>query len=127
MRYLVCLLLGLMIGAIGATTAANILARRDAYPKALMGVMHHELETARKAAQQKACTDDGHAMTKLALLANDIHTAMPDNGSPDRVFDLYTRKLAEAVDAAATAECPQRTDALTRVSNACDDCHRDYR
>lgn len=127
MRYLVCLLLGLMIGAIAATTAANILARRDAYPRALMGVMHHELETARKAAQQQPCGEDGHAMTKLALLANDIQTAMPDGGNPDRVFDLYVRKLAEAINTAATAECAQRSAALTAVGNACEDCHRDYR
>lgn len=127
MRYLVCLVLGLMIGAIAATTAANILSRRNAYPKALMGVMHHELETARKAAQQTPCAEDGHAMTKLALLANDIEEAMPGNGTPDRVFDLYTRKLGEAVDTAATAECAQRSAALSAVDNACDDCHRDYR
>jgi cytochrome c556 len=127
MRYLVCLLLGLIIGALCAVTAANILARRNAYPKALMTVMNHELKVARDAAATPNCDASGPALAKLALLAPDIIVAMPDGATPDRVFHQYANDLATAIQTARNAPCQGRTQALTDLGNACDACHRDYR
>jgi cytochrome c556 len=127
MRYLVCLLVGLLVGAITATTAANILNRRDPYPKALMNVMKHELATASAAADRLQCEQDRYAMSKLAMMAGDIEIAMPAGEKPDRVFRQYVEKLSEAIYKAGDAPCPQRAEALTELKNACDDCHRDYR
>lgn len=128
MRYLVCLLLGLIIGALCAVTAANILGRRNAYPKALMTVMKHELKVARDAAGTPNCDASGPALDKLALLSPDIVVAMPDDGpTPDRVFHQYASELTTAIQKARNTGCEGRTQAVTEVGNACDACHRDYR
>ena len=127
MRYLVCLLAGLVAGAIAATTAANILARRDPYPKALMNVMKHEMTRASAAADKLQCEDDGYAMSKLAMMAGDIEVAFPDGKTPDRVFHQYVDKLRNAVYKAGDTPCAQRAQELTNLKNVCDECHRDYR
>ncbi|MGB0134031.1 hypothetical protein [Dokdonella sp.] len=127
MRYVVCLLVGLLVGAITATTAANILSRRDPYPEALMSVMKHELESASAAADKLQCEDDRYAMSKLAMLVGDIEVAFPAGQTPDRVFQLYVENLRKAIYKAGDTPCQQRAQALTDLRNACEDCHRDYR
>lgn len=127
MRYLVCLLVGLLAGALVATTAANILGRADPYPKALMNVMKHELESANSAAASLQCEDDRYAMSKLAMLVGDIEVAFPVGQTPDRVFHQYVENLRKAIYKAGDAPCQLRAEALTGLKNACDDCHRDYR
>ncbi|HOX71384.1 MAG: hypothetical protein WAS23_12585 [Dokdonella sp.] len=127
MRYLICLILGLLIGAVCASMAGNVLAKRSAYPKGLMVVMQHALKQANRSASQSPCIDNDPDLTKLALLANDIETAMPGDGTPDRVFHLYVEDMQRITKAAAASACPQRTDMLTRIKGACDSCHRDYR
>jgi hypothetical protein len=128
MRYVVVLIIGLLIGAIAATTGARILAaQRDPYPKALMTVMKHELASASDAAHGADCRTGDLALDKLARLTDDIIVAMPDDGAPDRVFHLYIDNLGKEVDAARQTACAQRPDALTRIKNACSDCHRDYK
>ncbi|MEZ5462950.1 hypothetical protein [Dokdonella sp.] len=127
MRYLVCLLVGLLVGALVATTAANILNRRDPYPKALMNVMKHELGMASAAADRLQCEEDRYAMSKLAMMAGDIEIAMPAGQKPDRVFKQYVENFRKAIYKAGDTPCPQRAEALIELKNACDDCHRDYR
>ncbi len=128
MRYVVCIVLGLLIGAIAAVTATNILAsQRDPYPDSLMQVMSHELGAAKKAAELPACNDNRYALDKLSMLSDDIIIAMPDSGEPDRVFHQYITNLHDKVEIARQAECVNRKQALVDVKNACSDCHRDYR
>ncbi|MEO7013470.1 MAG: hypothetical protein ABI127_04120 [Dokdonella sp.] len=128
MRHLVTLIIGLLVGVIlTVITVRTLNARKDAYPEALMNVMKHELISANKAATSPACNDNANALDKLALLSNDIITAMPDEGTPDRVFHQYISNLHDKVLAASQSDCTQRKDALTEVKHACDDCHRDYR
>lgn len=128
MRHAVTLIVGLLVGVILSITAMRVLdSRKDAYPEALMNVIKHELIAANKAATQPACNDNANALDKLILLSNDIITAMPDEGTPDRVFHQYIDNLHGKVLAASQSDCTQRKQALTEVKHACDDCHRDYR
>ncbi len=128
MRHVVTLIIGLLAGLIMATTAMRMLnARKDAYPEALMNVMKHELIAANEAAAKPTCNDNANALDKLTLLSNDILTAMPDQGTPDRVFHQYIDNLRDKTLAAGQSECTQRKQALTDIKHACDDCHRDYR
>ena len=108
MRYLVCLVLGLLIGAVCAITAANILARRDAYPKGLMTVMQHSLKAANATAGKPACVNGDPNLGKLALLSADIQTAMPGDGTPDRVFDKYAGDLQKVTASALASNCSSR-------------------
>lgn len=128
MRYAVCIILGLLIGAIAAVTATNILAsQRDPYPDSLMHVMSHELGAAKKTADTPTCNDNRHALDKLSFLSNDIIIAMPDDGEPDRVFHQYITNLHDKIETASQSDCANRKQALTEVKDACGDCHRDYR
>ena len=127
MRYAVILIVGLLVGAIAGTTATRFLGQRNPYPKALMTVMKHELSSAGQAADLADCRQGDVPLDKLALLTNDIIVAMPDEGTPDRVFHLYIDNLAKEVAAARQSSCPQRAAAITAIKNACGDCHRDYK
>ena len=128
MRHVVLLIVGLLSGVILSITAMRVLnARKDAYPEALMNVMKHELVAANEAATKPACNENAHALDKLTLLTGDILTAMPDEGTPDRVFHQYVSNLHDKAIAASQSDCTQRKHALTEVKHACDDCHRDYR
>ncbi|MFZ1222341.1 MAG: hypothetical protein WAR01_03770 [Dokdonella sp.] len=128
MRHAVLLIVGLLSGVILSITAMRVLnARKDAYPEALMNVLKHELIVADRAATTPVCNDNANAIDKLILLSNDIITAMPDAGTPDRVFHQYISNFHDKVVAAGQSDCAQRKQALTEVKHACDDCHRDYR
>lgn len=130
MRYLLCLAGGLLAGALLALTAANALQRRNAWPRAIMNVMQHELGDAREAARLGRCAEPSMrpARAHLALLSDDLERALLEPGAKDRVFGKYAQDLRGAVAAwDPAAECDHQGAALTEVANACDACHRDYR
>ena len=130
MRYLVCLIVGLVFGAIAASMVVNTVARRHAWPRGVMNVMQHELSTARRAAHANQCAPAAaeSAHRHLTLLATDIEAALLPNGAKDRVFTQYAQGLERAIaDWDPAAACAAQTTALTRIAQACDDCHRDYR
>jgi len=131
MRYLVCLLGGALFGALITLTAANILAQRNAWPRALMSVMQHELGRARDDVHAGRCapSDIASPAAHLRLLADDIEPALLAPGAHDRVFSQYAQDLRETISALETpvADCAARREALTKVANACDACHRDYK
>jgi hypothetical protein len=130
MRYLVCLIGGALLGALFAVMLTNILARRHAYPKALMTVMQHELGRAHDLVRGERCMTPEAAApgAHLAMLASDIEPAILPPGAHDRVFTQYANDLAKEVRAYnASADCAARKDSVTTISNACDACHRDYK
>lgn len=130
MRYLICLIGGALLGALVAVTIANILGQRNAYPRALMNVMQHELGRARDLVHDKQCaTPDANAAAEhLKLIASDVEPALLAPGAHDRVFSQYASDLRDAVAAfAAAQDCPARSQAVTKISHACDACHRDYK
>lgn len=130
MRYLVCLLGGALLGALIAVTAANILRQRHAWPRAVMTVMQHELGRARDLVHENPCTtpEVATAAAHLELMASDIEPAVLPPGAHDRVFSQYAKDLRDAIAGfGAAADCPARKDALTKVADACDACHRDYK
>lgn len=127
MRFVIGAILGLLVGAVCAVMAYNAISQRHAYSRGLMTVMGQALKQANDAAASTDCTNDGHALAKLSLLADDIETAIPGDGTPDRVFHQYSVDLKKQVEAAKTSTCTDRKQALTDVKNACSACHRDYK
>jgi len=131
MRYLVCLVGGFLIGALLAVTAASILGQRHAWPRAIMTVMQQELGRARDAIHAGQCggTEVVSGGQHLELLSGDIERALLAPGAHDRVFSQYVTDLRGAVATfnAAGADCAARRDAATKIANACDACHRDYK
>lgn len=130
MRYLICLIGGVLIGAMVALTVANAMQRRNAWPRAVMNVMQHELGSAREAARTGQCASANAqaANAHLALLSQDLERALLEPDAKDRVFSRYANDLRDSVaKAQTTLDCPRQAEALTAVANACDACHRDYR
>jgi hypothetical protein len=130
MRYLVCLVIGAAVGGLFAMTLANALQQRNAWPRALMNVMQHELGDARNAARAGTCPSPAlqRASAHLRLLADDLEPTLLTSGSKDRVLSQYTNDFGKAVAAWETgADCARQAEALTAIANACEACHRDYR
>lgn len=130
MRYLVCLIGGALLGALLALTVSSILRERDAWPRAVMTVMQHEVGRARDLVHAGQCAAPEVALvtTHLGLMSKDIEPALLAPGTHDSVFSRYAGDLRTAIATFAAAnDCPSRRDALTQISNACDACHRDYK
>jgi len=131
MRFLVCLVVGVLIGVMCAMTAANVLGRRNAWPRAVMTVMQHELGSAREGVRAGRCADGEimSAAAHLKLLSADIEPALLAPGKHDRVFSQYADDLRREIAAldAPGADCAARSEVLTKIGQACDACHRDYK
>jgi len=130
MRYLICLLGGALLGALVAVTVASVLGQRHAWPRAIMTVMQHELGRARDLVHDNQCTapETASAVAQLDLMAMNIEPAILPPGAHDRVFSQYAGDLRKAIAAfSAAGDCAARRDALTKIANACDACHRDYK
>jgi len=130
MRYLICLLGGALIGALIAFTAASVLGQRNAWPRSVMTVMQHELGRARDLVHDNQCAtpETATAAAHLNLMASDIESAVLPAGAHDRVFSQYASDLKQALTAfTAAGDCAASREALTKVANACDACHRDYK
>ncbi|MGA9422904.1 MAG: hypothetical protein WBW61_11120 [Rhodanobacteraceae bacterium] len=131
MRYLACLIFGVCVGALAATTLANALRARDVWPRSIMRVMQHELAEAHRAVRARRCTDDDleSALAHLGLLSGDIQPAVQPQPPPDRAFARYATHLRSAIATARLAgpDCARRLRTLDAIGRACDACHRDYR
>ena len=130
MRYLVCLIVGLVAGALMASMAGNAIAQRHAWPRGLMNVMQHELVDARGAVRAGQCALPTlpAASAHLQLLATDLEPMLLPAGTKDRVLSQYISEMRTSVGAwDPKAECPRQAEALTAIANACEACHRDYR
>jgi gas vesicle protein len=128
MRFVVCLIVGALVGAILATSAASLMRPKQSYPRSLMVVIKEEMKLARAVSQDKNCEGLNQSITKLGLLGHDIER-IPHGDPPDRVFRQYSEDFRNKLQgvAAATGNCEAQRAALVDVSNACESCHRDYR
>jgi hypothetical protein len=130
MRYLFCLVGGALLGALLALTAASTLQRRNAWPRAVMTVMQHELGQSRETLRLGRCADASMAISRsrLTAMSEGLESALLERGAKDRVLEKYAQDLREAVAAwDPQAPCARQADALGVVSQTCDACHRDYR
>jgi hypothetical protein len=130
MRYVIVLVVGLLAGAIVSGMFNSAMQRRNAFARALMNVMQHELGSARAAvrAGQCAAPSQQRAAEHLRLLGGDLEAALLADGTNDRVLSQYATDFGKATAAWNPAgACPTQAEALTTIANACEACHRDYR
>ncbi len=128
MRSLILLLLGVVIGAIGAASVVNALRQRDAYPRGLMNVLQHHYVSLREGVRARRCDDAPAHLATLRTLAGEIEAAVYPDEVADAPFREYLTHLRAALDAVpATADCAALAPALPRIGNVCEDCHRQYR
>ena len=129
MRALLLLVLGLILGAMGATLAVNALRQRDAYPRSVMTVMAHHagaLHLALRARQCDAAASATH-LGRMQVMTAEILPAFPGVDPPFRDGVDKLRQSIDTAVAAAPRDCPAMQQALKPIDDACDACHRQYR
>lgn len=131
MRYLILLGVGLLLGAMGASTVLNALARRDAYARGVMNVLQHHYGNLRERLRDPKCAgvDAGADRAMLATLTEQIISSQYGDAAADAPFREYTERLRGAVADLPThaVACAELAPVVTRIGNACDSCHRQYR
>ncbi|PPU04038.1 hypothetical protein [Xanthomonas arboricola] len=130
-RYAFLLVLGILIGLVCTVMVARVLqARRNPVPDSLMQVMAYQL----RALQPDAAVGCNPArqrarLQSLRLLADELEPAFPDIGE-DRRFGEHASALRAVLDQAQRtppADCAALAALRSRINEACEACHRDFR
>src|SRR5687767_6294766 len=132
MRWLVLLVVGMAIGALGAVTAIGAMRHATPLPKGLMAVTGHQFETLRRQAKAGRCEPDAVAarLRTLQALVPDVEPAFLPTGRDDERFRRHLAAYAGALDAALAAppaHCAALQLALRDIGGRCRQCHDDYR
>ncbi|WP_234712278.1 cytochrome c [Xanthomonas perforans] len=119
------------MGLVATVMVANALqARRDPVPDSLMQIMAYQLRALRPG-EGVACApaQQQRRLQSLRLLADEVEPAFPAIGE-DRRFGEHAQALRAALDQAqgvTLTDCSQLGQLHTRISDACEACHRDFR
>lgn len=131
MRSVVMLLVGLIAGAIGGTTAMRTLSAGNEWPHGVMALLKQHHGEVRKVAGPEACDAAAvgrHAAT-LRQVAMDVEPAfLPTENDP--LFRNYAGDLRAAIaalEASLGQGCPAVAEAAAAVGDACKACHRDFK
>ncbi|UPG93219.1 cytochrome c [Luteibacter aegosomatissinici] len=129
MRALLLVVLGLAIGALGATFAISALRQGTPFHDGVMAVMQHHMGALRANVRAKQCDAKASALRlgRLRQEAGDITEAFPGT---DPAFSHAAGALSTALDSAIAAQpatCEALTAALKPVGDACSACHQQYR
>jgi len=129
MRALLLVVLGLAIGAMGATFAISALRQGTPFHDGVMAVMQHHMGALRANVRAKQCDAKGSAarFTRMRQEAGDIAEAFP---GMDAGFGQAAGRLVGALDNAVAAPmgtCEALVAALKPVADACSACHQQYR
>lgn len=130
MRFAIALLIGLMMGTLGASFALNALRQAHALPRGLMVLIDHHQRRVKSEMAASNCSSATlrHHFVRLNMLSEDIDAifAVTD----DAVFTRYAADFHDATSAALAipdAACSALAPAAARINDTCNACHRDYR
>jgi hypothetical protein len=131
MKHAVLFLIAFVMGALCSLILMNYLRQATAYPNGVMAVMGAQMKSLDEALKANRCSaaDLIPRLQTLRFVGNDIEPAFPGMDEPER-FAAHASTLRAAVDAALAgppASCQAADAALTRIGNACQACHRDYK
>ncbi|PTR24677.1 cytochrome c556 [Luteibacter sp. OK325] len=129
MRALLLVILGLAVGAMGATFALSALRQGTPFHSGVMAVMQHHMGALRANVRAKQCDAKGNAshLARMRETAGDIRDAFPEmEASFFQVDDTLLTALDGAVAAAPTT-CEALVAALKPVGDACQSCHQQFR
>ena len=130
MKLLIALVVGVLIGAMGAVVVANTLRQRDAYARGLMDVMQHHYSSMREGLRVQRCepAETARALARLRALAPDIDTAVFADDTPDAPFREFSARLVTTLDRAPAApDCAALAPLVQDIGTVCDECHQQYR
>lgn len=130
MRYLFLLLLGLTVGAVGATMVSNAARLRHAYPRGVMAVMQHHFAALHHAVRGNQCPAPAtiHDLDVMDTMAGEIQPAL--GAAEDVHLVALAAQLQDTLKhtlQSPPADCKSLASALPAIGERCDDCHREYR
>ena len=131
-RYFFMLLLGLVMGAIGAVMLMNAWrAKQDHFPDSVMTVQGWHMGQLKKNIELNRCTANDtipHFQT-LRRMADDIEPAFGDDAKDER-FVKHTANFRAALDAAQSnppLSCESLKATMGEVGGQCKACHDDFK
>lgn len=129
MRPLLLVILGLVVGAMGATFALSALRQGTPFHLGVMAVMQHHMAVLRANVRAKQCDAKGSLahLSRMRESAGDVREAFPGMDAP---FYDGGDKLAVALDDAishAPGSCAALAAVLAPIGEACQACHQQYR
>ena len=131
MRNAILLLIGLFIGAMGATVVSNTLHERNAYARGAMDVMQHHYASLREDIRARRCDANRstQAITQLRALSAEIGPSVYADAIPDAPFREFQQRLDTELTAATPppADCAALAPLVQKIGKVCDDCHQQYR
>jgi hypothetical protein len=124
-RTLVLAALCTVLGAFIGTGVTRMLAQRHQHTHAVMWLAQYHLQQldAARTTQPGSCLAVGRDVDSLRQLQRELVWAFPLAYRQDQVF----RQRADALSAALHSTCRTTAALAKAVSEACDDCHREYR
>jgi hypothetical protein len=132
MKSIVLLLVGLLVGAVGAVIAVNALRARDAYPRGVMDVMQHHYGSLRENLRAQRCEARKSllGLNWMLMLSSEIEPALYADSTPESAFREFNTRLHDALEAgmaAAPADCAALAPIVDKVGKVCQECHQQYR
>jgi cytochrome c556 len=129
MRAIILLVIGLAMGAMAATYAANTMAARHAYTRGVMAIMQHHVAALGAQARAGQCPADAN-LDHLRRIGGGAAEIEPAFAGADADFFKHAHALADATAAAIAsppADCPGLKQAMAKVGDTCKSCHELYR
>ncbi|HXP00870.1 MAG TPA: cytochrome C [Luteibacter sp.] len=129
MRPLLLVILGLVVGAMGAIFALSALHQETPFHRGVMAVMQHHMGALRANVRAKQCDAKVSAgrLARMRDTAGDIREAFPDMDAPFYAAGDTLVRALDGATAAPPASCEALSTALSRIGEACQACHRQYR
>jgi len=130
-RYLFLILLGLVLGAIGAVMLMNAWrARQDPFPHALMHVQAWHMDQLKNDLKQNRCaaTDILPHFEALRATAVDLEAAFPKLATDQRFADHASRfrGTLNGLREAPPVSCAGVQKAVADIGEDCKACHGDF-
>jgi hypothetical protein len=120
MRYLACMLIGIICGALISMTALKVLGANQRYPKALMQVLSEEL----RGLQKLDPKDCDRTLAEFKQIAGVLSPRIPKSIGESVAADSLNGEFMAAVN---VASCQRLASSRQGIADACDDCHRQLR
>ena len=132
MRALICILIGLLAGALLTSMLMNKLSQSSAFPKGLMAVQGYHFGELNRLAKDNRCstTEIQPHLISLRILSADVEPAFKSLAEEDVQFGRYGADLRRVLDlqlAKSINNCADLATATSAIKQACENCHRDYK
>lgn len=132
MKSIILLLVGIVSGALLATTVVGTLDSRDRYPRSVMVVMQANLSALQRGLRTQDCglaSASGHAK-QLSALAREIPFAFAALDRDSEDFVQSRERFVAAVQPLTSGplpDCESLNAAITGIAQTCDACHNGHR